>query len=303
MKSWTSSFERGSRPVVGSSRSNITGEVSRARASATFCCIPRDRFSIGSRRRSWGKPTRVRISGILSFVSLRAHPVEARGVAQVLDGGHLLEEGGLHRDPVDEPANLALVLEDVVTEDLGGSAVVQQQRREKPDQGRLARAVLAQDRERLTALHREGDALQRGNAAALAPPALTLAPVAADELLPQLADLERRHGCRLRRRGHLEAGRVFGCLDHRRAPGGRRVRERARSANTQPGARTRIWVLSRGTCREPPYQPRRREIKSLPAQLGLPSAGRVRVDLAWAGEVRAEAMGPQSFPALGPSAL
>jgi hypothetical protein len=68
-KSCTSSFERGSRPVVGSSSRSSTGEVRRARASATFCCIPRERFSIGSVRRSGGNPTRSRIAGICSEVS------------------------------------------------------------------------------------------------------------------------------------------------------------------------------------------------------------------------------------------
>ena len=45
-----------------------TGEVSSARASATFCCMPRERFSIDSPRRSDGKPTRPRISGMRSRV-------------------------------------------------------------------------------------------------------------------------------------------------------------------------------------------------------------------------------------------
>ena len=67
--SCTSSFERGSSPVVGSSSSSNTGEVRRARASATFCCMPRDRFSIDSLRRDAGKPTRSRITGIFACVS------------------------------------------------------------------------------------------------------------------------------------------------------------------------------------------------------------------------------------------
>ena len=74
MKSCTSSFERGSSPVVGSSSRSTTGEVSSARASATFCCIPRERFSIGSSRRSDGKPTRSRIAGIWSRVWLAVMP-------------------------------------------------------------------------------------------------------------------------------------------------------------------------------------------------------------------------------------
>ena len=74
MNSWTSSFERGSSPVVGSSSSSRTGEVSSARARATFCCIPRDRFSIASCRRPIGKPTRSRIWGIDFFVALGGMP-------------------------------------------------------------------------------------------------------------------------------------------------------------------------------------------------------------------------------------
>ena len=69
MKPCTSSFERGSSPVVGSSSRSRTGEVRSARASATFCCIPRERFSMGSVRLSGGKPTRARISGIHPDVS------------------------------------------------------------------------------------------------------------------------------------------------------------------------------------------------------------------------------------------
>ena len=124
MKSCTSSFERGSSPVVGSSSSSSTGEVSSARASATFCCMPRERFSIGSPRRSAGKPTRPRISGISSRVSRRRHPVEARGVVQVLRRRHLLEERRLDRDAVDEPPHgLRCSRDDVVAEDARRAAV------------------------------------------------------------------------------------------------------------------------------------------------------------------------------------
>ena len=70
----TSSFERGSRPVVGSSSRSRIGEVSSARASATFCCVPRERFSIACVRRDAGKPTRSRISGIRSRVSRGVRP-------------------------------------------------------------------------------------------------------------------------------------------------------------------------------------------------------------------------------------
>ena len=72
--SCTSSFERGSSPVVGSSSRRTTGDVSSARASATFCCIPRESASIGSSRRSAGKPTRSRISGIFPRVCFAVIP-------------------------------------------------------------------------------------------------------------------------------------------------------------------------------------------------------------------------------------
>ena len=74
MNSCTSSFERGSSPVVGSSSSNRTGEVRSALARATFCCMPRDRFSMDSLRRSGGKPTSPRISGIAVRVWLGPIP-------------------------------------------------------------------------------------------------------------------------------------------------------------------------------------------------------------------------------------
>jgi hypothetical protein len=74
MMSRTSRRERGSSPVVGSSSKSKTGAVRRARASATFCCMPRERFSIGSRRRFGGKPTRSRISGIRGPVAAGVIP-------------------------------------------------------------------------------------------------------------------------------------------------------------------------------------------------------------------------------------
>src|SRR5213076_839177 len=100
MKYCTSSFERGSSPVVGSSSRSNTGDVSSARASATFCCIPRDRCSIASLRRA--------------------------------DGARLLER------VVPEHASLA--------------ALVEEERGQEPDQRRLARAVLTQDRDALAAV-------------------------------------------------------------------------------------------------------------------------------------------------------
>ena len=68
MKACTSRLERGSRPVVGSSSSSSTGLVSSARASATFCCMPRESVLHRLAAPVGGKPTRPRIAGIASRV-------------------------------------------------------------------------------------------------------------------------------------------------------------------------------------------------------------------------------------------
>ena len=195
MNSCTSSFERGSRPVVGSSSSSSTGEVSSARASATFCCIPRERFSIGSPRRSAGKPTRAEDLGDPPRVSAWRQPVEAGRVGEVLLGAHPLEEARLDRDAVDEPPDGARrSREDVVAEDARRAPVVQQQRREQADERRLAGAVLAE----------HGDALAAGDRQARRRPAparagareAAVAAHAPAELLAEAARLDGGDGRR-----------------------------------------------------------------------------------------------------------
>ncbi len=74
MNDWTSSFERGSRPVVGSSRSSRVGLVSRARAIATFCCIPRLICSTGRSSRFSEIPSRARIATASRFAVLPSRP-------------------------------------------------------------------------------------------------------------------------------------------------------------------------------------------------------------------------------------
>src|SRR5581483_5911643 len=95
----------------------------------------------------------------------RPHAVEARGVGEVLRRTHLLEEARLDRDAVDEPSHAARLLEHVLAEDARLAAVREQERREQTDERRLARPVLAQDRDALAALHRERDAVERRAAA------------------------------------------------------------------------------------------------------------------------------------------
>ncbi len=74
MKVWTSSFERGSSPVVGSSRSSSVGLVSRARAIATFCCIPRLICSTGRSSRFSEMPSRARITIASRLAVLPSRP-------------------------------------------------------------------------------------------------------------------------------------------------------------------------------------------------------------------------------------
>ena len=183
MNSCTSSFERGSRPVVGSSSRSSTGDVRSARASATFCCMPRDRFSIASRRRSAGKPTFVEDLGDLVPRLRRRHSVEARRVREVLGRGHLLEEARLDGDAVHELPDRTRLVERVVPEDARLAAVVDQERREQADERRLARAVLAENRDALAAFDRERHVLERRHPP---PREAARAPVAAAELLRQV---------------------------------------------------------------------------------------------------------------------
>src|SRR5262249_3254837 len=87
-------------------------------------------------------------------------------------------------DAVHEATHGARLPERVVAEDARLAAVVQEQSRQKPDQRRLARAVLAENRDALAALDREGDVVQRDAAPrvdALLPP---------DELLAQVVNLD-----------------------------------------------------------------------------------------------------------------
>src|SRR5512133_1932341 len=122
----------------------------------------------------------------------RSEAVEPRRVGEVLLGGHLLEERRLDGHTVDKTANLPGFLDDVVAEDRRAAAVREQQGREKPDERRLARAVLAQDGDALAALHGERHTLERCDA----PPPFAHARsrrIAAEELLAQIVDLYSEH--------------------------------------------------------------------------------------------------------------
>ena len=154
--------------MVGSSSRSSTGEVRSARASATFCCVPRERFSIALRApRDVGvdpvEDQRDPLAGLP-----RGQPVEPGGVGEVLGRRHLLEERGFDRDAVHHRAHRP-GLGDVVAEDARGAAVRQEQGGERPEQRRLPRAVLAEDRDALAAADLEGDPSQRGTRVRLRP--------------------------------------------------------------------------------------------------------------------------------------
>jgi hypothetical protein len=90
-----------------------------------------------------------------------------------------------------------------MAEDLRAAAVVQQQRREEAYESRLARAILAENRDGLAAGHVEGHTVQCGDP----PPPWTrrCAGSLAPKLLAQLDDFDCGDGCEgLRRR--LEGG-------------------------------------------------------------------------------------------------
>jgi len=72
--SCTCLFETGSSPVVGSSSSNKTGDVKRALAIATFCCIPREKSSSDWSNFPFGKPKHPNISIASLFAFLGHRP-------------------------------------------------------------------------------------------------------------------------------------------------------------------------------------------------------------------------------------
>ena len=77
-----------------------------------------------------------------------------------------------------------------MAEDPRRAAVGKEQRREQPDERRLPRAVLAQDGDGLTLLHRERDAVERHARALITALLAALAGVLAAELLAQFVDLD-----------------------------------------------------------------------------------------------------------------
>src|SRR5680860_1899064 len=100
MNSCTSSLERGSRPVVGSSSSNSTGRrQQRARQGHLLLHAARQVLHGFVASLHW-KSDPVEDHGYLHAGLRGRYAVEACRVAEVLDRRHLLEEGRLDRDSV-----------------------------------------------------------------------------------------------------------------------------------------------------------------------------------------------------------
>jgi hypothetical protein len=105
------------------------------------------------------------------------HAVEARCIAQVLHRRHLLEEGRLHGNSIDQTANRTRLGEDVETEDPRGPPIREEQRGQETDERRLAGTVLAEDGHALATSDGEGDALEgRGSSSPTQPSPTTITP-------------------------------------------------------------------------------------------------------------------------------
>ncbi len=91
-KSCTSRLDTGSSPVVGSSSSRATGAVIRARAIATFCCIPRERFSSGTVTFLCGNPSRSRIASARRLPSRASSPYSLAAYSKFSRADNLLKK-------------------------------------------------------------------------------------------------------------------------------------------------------------------------------------------------------------------
>jgi hypothetical protein len=94
-----------------------------------------------------------------------------------------------------------------VAEDARAAAVLEQQRREQPDQRRLPRAVLAEDGHRLAARDLERHAVERRDA--LPAPAQAFTPVVAEELLAEVVDDDGGRSVGVGRTGHAMSPTVL----------------------------------------------------------------------------------------------
>ena len=163
--------------------------------------------------------------------------VEAGCIGEVLFGAHPLEEARLDRHAVHESSHGTCIRERVVSKDSRGSSVLQEQRREQPDERRLARAVAAEDRYTLAAGDGERDAVQRRHPPTSRKPSVRANPP--PELLAQVARLDRRR-LTISGRGACPAGccKGHGCsLERERTESNGFVRAPRRRANLQvPGA-------------------------------------------------------------------
>src|SRR5450759_3997987 len=128
MKRCTSRFERGSRPVVGSSSNISTGEVRNERATATFCCCPRERWLIGSFDLSVSKPRRPRISGTFVLISWPVSPYTRPKKSRFSDVDMLRKNDGSAETRLISartlPASLTTSYPNISTDPLSGSSSV-----------------------------------------------------------------------------------------------------------------------------------------------------------------------------------
>ena len=156
MNVWTSSFERGSRPVVGSSSSRSD----RARQQGS-----RDRdLLLHPPAHLLDRPADALLPDAQAAEDLDrlppgvacVLPVETGREQQVLHRAELLEEGGVDADPVDQPLDGHLLADDVVAEDFDPTFVEREEAAHQADEGRLAGPVRTEDPVDAAPLEAEG---------------------------------------------------------------------------------------------------------------------------------------------------
>ena len=157
MKVWTSSFERGSSPVVGSSSRRSVGRGQQGSRDGDLLLhapahlLDRAPHPLLGDAEPGEDPDRLG-PGLAGMEA-----VEAGGEGQVLVRRELLEEGGVHAHPVDEALDRHLVPLHVVAEDLRPTLVKGQEGGHEADEGALAAPVGAEDPVDLAPLNAQRD--------------------------------------------------------------------------------------------------------------------------------------------------
>ena len=135
--------ERGSRPVVGSSRNISCGVTTMLAAMSRRRRIPPENF-LTSRLAASESPNASSNSSARSLATWRLRPSNRPDQDQVFPAGEVLVHRRELTGEADRAANGVGLLDDVVPEDASAAGIWADQRREHTDRGRLAGAVGAE---------------------------------------------------------------------------------------------------------------------------------------------------------------